>query len=137
MEERSSPGRTPVLELVEDNVVRAPREATLIEVAEILRTAEVGAVVLGDGTRPVGIVSERDLARSIAECRDPSTTRGIDVGQGSIVWCDASATVAEVAAEMMEHYVRPILVENDGELIGVVSARDLLGVYASAEDVSV
>jgi CBS domain-containing protein len=49
------------------------------------------------------------------------------------VWWDAEATVPEVAAEMMTAYVRHVLVEADGRLVGVVSARDLLGVYASGD----
>jgi len=36
-----------------------------------------------------------------------------------------------VANEMMDRYVRHVLVEEDGRLVGVVSARDLLGVYAT------
>jgi CBS domain-containing protein len=41
--------------------------------------------------------------------------------------------VAEVAEEMMEHYVRHVLVEDAGRVVGIVSARDLLGAYAAAE----
>jgi len=136
MEDGEAPGQIPISELVEDNVVWAAPKATLVDVAEILRSAEVGAVVLGDGTRPVAVVSERDVAHSVADLRDPKTTHAIDVGHRSLIWCESSATVAEVAAEMMEHYVRHILVESKGALVGVVSARDLLGAYASAEDVS-
>jgi CBS domain-containing protein len=43
------------------------------------------------------------------------------------------ADVADVAEEMMERYVRHVLLERDGELAGIVSARDLLGAYASVE----
>jgi CBS domain-containing protein len=50
------------------------------------------------------------------------------------VWCSADTTVDEAAMRMMEHYIRHILVEHDGTLIGVTSARDLLGVYAAAPD---
>jgi CBS domain-containing protein len=49
------------------------------------------------------------------------------------VWCDATATVTEVAELMMERYVRHVLVEDDGRLVGIVSARDLLGVYAAGD----
>ena len=49
------------------------------------------------------------------------------------MWCDGEAPVAEVAEQMMEHYVRHVLVEEDGRLVGVVSARDLLGAYAGAD----
>jgi len=58
-------------------------------------------------------------------------TRAVDVAHTNLIWCDLEATVAEVASEMMERYVRHVLVEEDGELIGIVSARDLLGVHAS------
>jgi CBS domain-containing protein len=34
----------------------------------------------------------------------------------------------------MERYVRHVLIEEDGRLVGIVSARDLLGAYASGED---
>lgn len=34
---------------------------------------------------------------------------------------------------MMEHYVRHVLVEHDGRLVGIVSARDVLGAYVSAD----
>jgi CBS domain-containing protein len=41
--------------------------------------------------------------------------------------------VGEVAARMMESYVRHVLVRHRGRLVGVVSARDLLGAYATDE----
>jgi CBS domain-containing protein len=41
--------------------------------------------------------------------------------------------MTEVATQMMERYVRHVLVEEDGRLIGIVSARDLLGAYALSD----
>ena len=64
---------------------------------------------------------------------DPATTRASDVAHRTLVWCDAEATVTEVATEMMECYIRHVLVEEDGRLVGIVSARDLLGAYASGD----
>ena len=129
------PGQTPIVHVVEDNVVRMALDASVLDVAEMLTSANIGVVVLGDETTTEGIVSERDVVRAVAERRDPLATRAIDVGHRQLVWCDVSATVAEVADEMMEQYVRHVLVERDGVLVGVVSARDVLGVYASAEEV--
>jgi len=42
--------------------------------------------------------------------------------------------VAEVATEMMDRYVRHVLIEDGGRFVGIVSARDLLGVYATSGD---
>ena len=108
-------------------------DATLEEVAEAMVAAGVGALVISDGPGDgaIGIVSERDLVGALARREDPASTRASDVAHTTLVWCDAEATVAEVATQMMEHYVRHVLVEEDGRLVGIVSARDLLGAYAS------
>jgi len=108
-------------------------DATLEEVADAMVAAGVGALVVseGSGEGAAGIISERDIVGALAERRDPVSTRASDVAHTTLVWCDAEATVAEVATEMMECYVRHVLVEEDGRLVGIVSARDLLGAYAS------
>jgi CBS domain-containing protein len=67
------------------------------------------------------VISERDVVRAVAGGRDVESTRAIDACTTSVVWCHVTATIAEVAAEMMEHYVRHILVEDLGRLAGVVS----------------
>jgi CBS domain-containing protein len=131
MTEPTIPSSLPVSALIGDRVARVEADAMLFEVAEAMAAAGVGALVVGDLDRPSGIVTERDLAGALAARRDPATTTAGDIAHTSLVWCDAEATVAEVAAEMMTAYVRHVLVEEDGRLVGVVSARDLLGVYAS------
>jgi CBS domain-containing protein len=133
MTDPSPVGSTPISEVVEDTVVRVAPGASLVEVAKALSEANIGAVVVGDERHVSGIVSERDLAHAIADRWDPELTRAADMASSALVWCDSTATVAEVAAKMMEHYVRHVLVEEDGALVGIVSARDLLGVYAAAE----
>ena len=116
-----------------DVVARVAADADLWEVARTLVDADVGALAVGSSDEVRGIVSERDVVRALAARRDPATTRAIDVGRTDLVWCEATATVAEVAEQMMEKYVRHILLEDDGRVIGIVSARDLLGTYAAAE----
>lgn len=120
--------------LAAENVARVSPNATLLEVADALTASETGALVVGDGTSVEAVISERDLARALAARRDPATTLAIDVANRSLVWCDATATVSEVANEMMDRYVRHVLVEEEGQLIGIVSARDILGAYAAAAD---
>ena len=123
----------PVSTVVADPVARIPHDATLLEVADALVAGDVGALVVGGDERPVGVVSERDLVIALAARRPMDTTTALDVATTELVWCDATATVADVAEEMCERYVRHVLVEEDGHCVGIVSARDLLGVYASAD----
>ncbi len=133
MAEQGSVGSMPVSAFLADRVARIAPEATILEVAARLADADIGVLAVSEDHRVTGMVSERDVVRTLAKGMDPATTHAIDVASTELVWCDATATVAEVANEMLERYVRHVLVEQDGRLVGLVSARDLLGAYASAD----
>lgn len=133
MAEMTTVGSMPVSMLVGDGVLRVAPDATLEDVAAALTAADIGVLAVVDGAAVVGIVSERDLAHAVAAHRDLRATRAAEIAQSPLISCDAIATVAEVATEMMEHWVRHVVVEQDGEVVGIVSARDLLGAYASAD----
>ena len=126
-------GSLPVAALSAETVLRVDAAADLWKVAAALAAADVGVLVVGQGDDVQGVVSERDVVRALAAHRGASETTAAEIAQRSIVWCDADADVADVAEEMMERYVRHVLVERDGRLVGIVSARDLLGAYASGD----
>lgn len=110
-------------------MARVPADATIADAARAMVTCDVGAVVIGDEARPAALVSERDIVRAVAAGRNLATAPVSDVASTKLVWCDAEASVDQVAARMMDRYIRHVLVERDGALVGIVSARDLLGVY--------
>ena len=60
--------------------------------------------------------------------------RSADVASMNLVWCEAEETVDQAAIRMTDLSIRHLLVERDGGLVGIVSARDLLGVYATDAD---
>jgi CBS domain-containing protein len=133
MTDTSDAGGVPVSALTADTVVHVDASATLLEAADALASADIGAVVIGPADGVTGIVSERDVVRALAARKPPDTTTVGEIATTALIWCDATATIAEVAQEMMDHYVRHILVEDDGRLVGIVSARDLLGAYAASD----
>jgi CBS domain-containing protein len=124
---------TPVSLLIGAPVVKIAPDADLFAVSAGLAGAGIGMLVVAEGPDVAGVVSERDVVQALADRRDPATTRARHIANTSLVWCDVEATIAEVAGRMMQSYVRHVLVEEDGRLVGVVSARDLLGAYAAAE----
>ncbi len=111
--------------------MRVPSDATVAVAAAALINAEVGAVIVGAQARPTALISERDVARVVAAGQDPTAVRAADVASTNLVWCAADATVDEVAQRMTDKHIRHLLVEDGETLVGIVSARDLLGVYAS------
>jgi CBS domain-containing protein len=131
MSEITATGTMPIGAIVGDGVVTIDAGADLHEIASALTGGGIGALAIGAG--PDGIVTEHDLVVALSERRSPTDTRAADIATTELIWCDVDATVAEVAELMMERYVRHVLVEDAGELVGIVSARDLLGIYASGD----
>ena len=116
---------------VSDDLICIEPDATLREIAQRLTAEGVGALVVTEGDRVTGIISERDLVRAVATGKDLDSTTASDVETRGVVTCTADTTVGAAADLMMEHYVRHLLVEDRNGPIGMISARDLLGAYAS------
>ena len=131
MTDISVPGSIPISTVTGEPVARVAANATVADVARAIVARDVGAIVVGDDEQPTALVSERDIVRVVAAGQDPATVPAADIASTKLVWCDAEATVDEVAVRMMDRYIRHILVERDGVLAGIVSARDLLGVYSA------
>jgi len=134
MTDISVPGSIPISSVTGEPVARVAANATVADVARAIVARDVGAIVVGDDERPTALVSERDIVRVVAAGQDPAAVPAADIASTQLVWCDAEATVDEVAVRMMDRYIRHILVERDGVLAGIVSARDLLGVYSAEAD---
>ena len=130
----NGPHDLPVGALIGDEVARVPAHASLLDVAAARTEREIGILAVGDGDLPDGVISERDIVRAVAEGRDLATTTAMDVAHTELRWVDPTATVGEVAREMMNNWVRHVLVGSGGSMVGIVSARDLIGVYASSDD---
>jgi CBS domain-containing protein len=116
---------------VSDDLICIAPDATLRQIAQRLAAEGVGALVVTDGDRTVGIISERDVVRAVASGRDLDTITAAELGTRRLITCRPDTTVQAAAALMMEYYVRHLLVEDRNGLVGMVSARDLLGAYAS------
>jgi CBS domain-containing protein len=127
-------GRASIGLLTGDVVDMVPSDASIRRVAEELVADEVGLLVVGSDDHVEGVVSERDVVRAVALGLILENTPVREVASTRVVWCDVTATVDEVAEVMMEQYVRHVLVEGGGRLVGVVSARDLLGAYVAASN---
>jgi CBS domain-containing protein len=113
-----------------DTVLTVDPAVSLLAAADELAGDQVGLIALGTPGDVEAVLSERDVVRAIADGLDPASTPAMAVASTQLVWCDADATVHEVVDLMMERYVRHVLLEERGRLVGIVSARDLLGAYA-------
>ena len=135
MKKKSVPAAATAIDtLIGGGVVRVGTDASVADVAKAIADKNIGAVIVGDEERPTALVSERDVVRVVAGGRDPGAVLARDIASTSLVWCEADDTVEEAAIRMTDREIRHLLVERDGELAGIVSSRDLLGVYATDVD---
>jgi CBS domain-containing protein len=67
--------------------------------------------------------------RAVADGMDLDSTTAVDVGSTELFWIDADDTVGDAAEEMMEDYVRHVLVRDRRRLVGILSMRDVLSAF--------
>ena len=102
-------------------------EQTVFEAANYMVQCNVGAVPVLDGTKLVGIFSERDIMkRVVSEGRDPMTTRISEVMTTGIHSVAPTATCHDAMTMMQEYAVRHLPVCDGSTLVGFLSLRDLL-----------
>lgn len=116
---------------IADVMTRQPRvihpEATVADAAAIMRRLDVGALPVCDGSRLVGMLTDRDITtRSTADGRDPHLTVVRDVMSPGVAWATEDDPVEQAARIMREHRIRRLpIVDERHSLVGVVSLGDL------------
>ena len=106
-------------------------DAPMAEVARHLRDEDIGALLVVDGTRVAGIITERDLVRAACDEPDLSIDTAADYVSEDPATVTLDTDLHEVAAQMVELGVRHLPVVDGGEVIGMVSARDVLELTAA------
>lgn len=109
-------------------VTTAGPDATLLEIAHKLAAKRIGAiVVVGARAEVVGIVSERDIVRMLAEHGPECLTRPVaDTMTKQVVTCLETDTLDELMAMMTARRFRHLPVITDGSLNGIVSIGDVV-----------
>ncbi len=110
---------------------------TVQEAARLMADRSVGAAVVVDPESPgPGIVTERDILRSIAAGNDPATELVRDHLTDDLISASPDWSLEQAADTMIQHGFRHLLVVNGGELCGVLSMRDIVRCWVTAGIVS-
>jgi len=114
------------------NVVSVKPDATIGFVAELMRGKNIGCVIVTDDHRPVGIVTDRDIAlRSHSLCDDPDTTHIETVMTRDILTIRKDTGIFDAIQEMKTAGVRRMpIVDAGGRLVGLLTVDDLIRLLA-------
>jgi len=110
-------------------VAAVERSASIADAVALLRQHNVGALIVADGDDHLaGILSERDVVRSIAELGASVLEQSVgDLMTTSVVTVDLHKPLEHVMALMTERRIRHVPVLDDGgELVGVISIGDVV-----------
>lgn len=102
-------------------------DATVAEVADMMKRLDIGAVPVCDGRRLQGMVTDRDIVvRGVAGGRDLRSAEIKDVMSPHVVFAFADDSAKKGADLMRQHQIRRLpIVDRDQNLVGVVSLGDL------------
>ena len=118
--------RRTVADLMSAPAVTALPGETMADVAVRMDKERLSCVVVVEGDRPIGILTERDLVRFTASGADPGTTTASEWMTEDPDTVEPGSEAGDTIATLAEHGYRHVPVVEDGRLLGVVSMRDLM-----------
>ncbi len=117
-----------VSEVMVRNPVRVGMETPIRDIARLMRDKSIASVVVVEGNKPTGIITERDLVRRVlASDASPDSLKAADCCSTPVVTTSETADVDKAIGIMNSYDIRRIVVIDDksGNLVGILTTDDL------------
>jgi len=102
-------------------------DTTVKEVVATMNKFDIGSIIVIQGERPVGIITERDILRRLVEpCLAPETLTARQVMTSPVQTINENASIEEAARLMAKKRVKRLPVMNDGKLVGIITFSDIV-----------
>jgi len=121
-----------VSEIMTNAAVTDQSDDTLVEAARKMWKQQTGSLLVVDGEDLVGIVTERDILKAVANGISLNETRISEIMSKDLMTVGPGTSLREAAKVMADKWIRHLPVLDGGKLVGVLSQRDLAGVLAGA-----
>ncbi len=116
----------PLREFARSSVVTASPDEPIEQIARKMADEGVGSVVVTEGSRPVGIVTDRDVTVRAVANGGGDGMRAEDVMSSDLCTESEGSGLYEAVQSMGEHGVRRLpICDGDGELTGIITADDV------------
>jgi CBS domain-containing protein len=119
-----------VKDVMSSPAITIEENAPANRVANLMEKHDLGCVIVtsNDG-KPIGIITERDLVlRVLAKNAKPDTLEAKEVMTSPLITIEPDATITETARRMSRLNIRRLGVVYRGQLVGIISSKDVLGV---------
>ena len=113
-------------EVMTRNPVALSSDASVVDAAKAMSDMHIGTVVVMEGKKPYGIVTDRDITvRAVATGSDPAKTKLADICSKDVAAVRPDQPIDDAMQMMKSHDVKRVLVMTDSKLEGIVSLGDL------------
>jgi CBS domain-containing protein len=113
-------------EIMHSDVKTASASDSFADVAKMMRANGISSVVVLDGKKLQGIVTERDIVNLVAEGGDPSTTTVEGrMTRLDLITVDPKTELSQAAELMVSNNIRHLPIVDGGNVVGIVSIRDM------------
>jgi CBS domain-containing protein len=102
-------------------------DTSVKEVVATMNKFDIGSIIVVQGDRPVGIITERDIMRRLVEpCLAPETLNARQVMTSPLLTINETASIEEAAKLMARKGVKRLPVMNNGKLVGIITYTDIV-----------
>lgn len=110
-------------------------DTSVFVAVEMLSSKDVGALMVLEDDRIVGIVSERDCVRKLLRTgKKPKETKVREIMSSKVIAAGPDMKIAEAMQLMIDHGIRHLPVTKDDKLLGIFSMRDMVRVVLAEKD---
>ncbi len=111
---------------MQKNVITIELEKTAQYASTILKDNDISFLVVVEDSKPVGIVSERDIVRKIvAENKEASKIQLESIMSKKFKWVEPNSSIESAVQKMLNNNIRRLVVLEDENLVGVITQTDL------------
>ena len=116
-------------DIMKSPIVTVDSQEDTLAVAALMKSRNIGSVIVEKEGSLVGIITKRDLIwRVLAEKKDPETVKVHEIMSSPLVTSDLDTPLSHIARKMAKNNTRRIVITKQDNPIGVVSERDIVKV---------
>jgi len=102
-------------------------DVSIAAISKCMKRSGIGSVVITKEGNPVGVVTDRDIViKVIMKNRNPDTVKAKEIMASPLVTIEVDVSIMGACKVLIEKGIRRLLVIDDGELVGIVSLRNIL-----------
>ena len=111
--------------IMNKSIISVEKDDTIRLAIKKMVRGTFGAVIVTEKTKPIGILTERDILRSIANEKMDPESKVVSIMSTPLISVDSSASLGEGADIMLTNNIRRLMIKEKDKYVGIISQREL------------